>query len=203
MSKGQLVTAAREYARAWLSRERHFVEDLASDDRARRLLAIQAAGGYFKISRSFALQFDVQRGLPRLAPALDALERVAPVTLEEDALPSTVDTLRRELGRPYGGKDLLSAATKFLWLRHRDTVIIHDSQVRSALGARSGDYSNYLALWRAEYTKTRAQILATCDAVARDGSAEVRSIATQEWFRRRVLDIHLWRVGAPSARISN
>jgi len=135
MSKEHLVTAGREYAKLWLSRERQFVDDLASNDRSRRLAALQAAGGYFRVSRSFSLQFDVKRGLKRLAPALDVLERVAPTTLADNVLASTVDTLRRELGRPYGGKDLLSAATKFLWLCHRDAVIIHDSQVRSALGA--------------------------------------------------------------------
>lgn len=68
------------------------------------------------------------------------MDRIDPRGVNDHTLADVVRRLRRELGMPYGGKDVLSAATKFLWLAHRDVVIIHDSQVRAVLGAEYGDY---------------------------------------------------------------
>lgn len=106
---------------------------------------------------------------------------------------ATVNRLRQELAFAYGKKDLLSAATKLLWLLHRHLVVIYDSQVRAALGAPPGDYATYLTLWNARYAELEPQIRR---AVARL-SEDSRVPSQAEWFRRRVLDIHLWRQGAP------
>ena len=58
---------------------------------------------------------------------------------------------------------MLSAATKFLWLRHRDVVVIHDSQARIALGAAVGDYAGYLDRWRAEYSRLASRVTDACE----------------------------------------
>ncbi len=101
--------------------------------------------------------------------------------------------LRRRMGEAYGNRDLLSASTKLLWLFHRESVVIFDSQARAALGTPSGDYDAYLDRWRVEFTRTEADIRHACRALP---SRFSRQVSGQEWFRMRVLDISLWRRGA-------
>lgn len=197
-----LYEGARYYAKAWTLRERTFVEGLASTDPATRLKVICNAGGYFRISRSLRTAFDVGIGLPRLKPVLDALDQVHPDSVSDATLHEVVSDLRRSIGKPYGNRDLLSAATKFLWLRHRDVVVIHDSQARLALGAPSGDYATYLNRWYTDYTLVSPQVTAACERLQDASdlekriSFEVKRHGTAEWFKRRVFDIYLWRKGA-------
>src|SRR5207249_351018 len=126
---------------------------LASNDRTQRLPAVRRAAGYFKVARNFPKAFDIERGFQRLAPVLEILEsyRSRPVTTE--TLGGIVETARHDLGAAYGGKDLLSAATKFLWLLHKDPVVIFDSQARIALGAPSTDYPGFLKVWHDGYSR--------------------------------------------------
>lgn len=199
-------SAAADYANLWTTRECAFVAGLAAPDRDSRLSALQRAGGYFKIARSFRLVYDVGLGLKRFEPALTVLDRIPSNDVSAATLVATVNDLRRELGRPYGDRDVLSAATKFLWLRHPDVVIIHDSQARIALGAPYGDYRGYVRLWLLEYEGHREAISAACGRLAATSPRHsgVRTVARTEWFQRRVFDIHLWKSGAPkSAALSD
>ena len=204
MIETELYESARYYAKVWALKERRFVEGLASTDSAKRLQAICDAGGYFRISRSLRTAYDVDVGLPRLKPVLDALDRVPRDSVSDATLPQVINELRRDIGRPYGNLDLLSAATKFLWLRHRDVVIIHDSQARIALGAPVGDYTNYLDRWRGEYSRVAPMLTDACERLqtARRLGPEVvweaKAHGTTEWFKRRVFDIYLWEKGGSS-----
>jgi hypothetical protein len=147
--------------------------------------------------------YDVGVGLPRLKPVLDTLDRVPPESVTDTTLRSVVGELRLEIGRAYGGRDLLSAATKFLWLRHRDVLVIYDSQARSALDAPSGDYGNYLKLWRSEYSRVKPNVIYACERLLQARQledlvrGEVNAHAASEWFRRRVFDVYLWEKGGP------
>jgi hypothetical protein len=116
-------------------------------------------------------------------------------------LPLVVDRLRTDFGRSYGSRDLLSAATKLLWLRHRDVVVIFDGNARTALRARYGDYRDYLGKWFVEYRRLAGEIRVACGQFWSEMGVEVDadSGSADEWFRRRVLDIYLWRVGDPKA----
>jgi hypothetical protein len=121
-------------------------------------------------------------------------------------LTEVVGSLRRRIGERYGNRDLLSAATKLLWLFHRESVVIFDSQARVALGATHRDYDAYLGRWRDEFARTEPAIRKACRALPGRRSAmsltdevsadHVREVSRQEWFRMRVLDIHLWNRGA-------
>jgi hypothetical protein len=200
MNRATFVESARDYVERRLRKEQHLLAEFASADRARRLAGLKEASGYFRISRSFALRFDLERGLDRLAPVLEVLDRIDQKSVNDNTLTEVVRSSRHEIGLSYGRTNLLSAATKFLWLGHPDVVIIHDSQVRAALGAESGDYDAYVELWRAEYARRRADVDAACNALADQPGQigeEVRSIARDEWFRRRVMDLVLWNAGAP------
>ena len=198
---------AAEYARYWVSKERHFVGEMGASDRGRQLAALRRASGYFKIARSFPLSFDVEAGLPRLGPVLAAIERISQTSVTPDLLGNVIHTLRRELGQAYGGRDLLSAATKFLWLTHRKVVVIFDSQARLALGTPYGDYCTYLEHWHSGYSKCLSEVQKASAEMASDaealgllgyGESDFREAASEDWFHRRVYDIHLWRTGKPA-----
>ena len=207
MTEPTLQQSAVEYAGYWFKTESTLVDALSGDERVVRLQALQRAAGYFRIARNMPRAYDVGLGHQRLAPVLFLLDSSRLQPVDETTLPHVVRSLRREIGAAYGGRDLLSAATKFLWLLHRDTVVIYDSQVRGALGSPYADYDAFLDRWRSGYAGLRETIRYACTslpssnvsrfcgrAVSRDAIEEV---AMQEWFRRRVYDIYLWRRGAP------
>src|SRR2546422_204183 len=117
-----LERSATQYAQYWVRSERSFVETLVDGDEDARLAAIQRAAGYFRIARNFPKAFDVGRGLARLAPVRDLLQAPLLRLVDAQTLTQLVESLRHQLGALYGGKDLLSAATKFLWLLDGDPV---------------------------------------------------------------------------------
>jgi hypothetical protein len=206
-----LLESAFEYANYWATSERRFVADFSSSDPNRQLLALQQSGGYFKISRSFPLSYDVEIGLPRLSPVLTTINGISADPVTETNLASVIKSLRLELGRAYGGRDLLSAATKFLWLRYPKVVVIFDSQARLALHTPLGDYDRYLARWLSQYATDETEIVRCCAEVASSAARispdaaidqEVRNLAGERWFHRRVYDIYLWKVGRPATTIA-
>ncbi len=204
MIETELYEGARYYAKVWALKERRFVDGLASTDPAIRVQAISDAGGYFRISRSLRTVYDVAVGLPRLKSVLDALDRIPGSSVSDATLARCINELRREIGRPYGNLDVLSAATKFLWLRHRDVVVIHDSQARIALGAQVGNYADYLDRWRAEYSLLAPKVTNACERLQTARklgdlvALEAKTHSTDEWFKRRVFDIYLWKKGGSS-----
>jgi hypothetical protein len=193
----QLYDCAVKYAEWWDTKERGYVAGLAASNPQERLDALRRAGGHFRVARNFRLAYDVKIGLPRLQPALDTLDRLAPASVTESRLGKVIGELRRELGRPYGDRNLLSAATKFLWLRHKEVVVIHDRQARLALNSPYGDYDTYLSLWRSEYVRQLDKVIDACSRLAQNSEIhrEIKNNVQAEWFRRRVFDIYLWRIG--------
>jgi hypothetical protein len=196
------IESVGEYFDYWTQSERGYVEALSSSDEAVRLATLQGAAGYFRVARNFPTSHDVGRGLPRLKPALDVLHQLSASDVNEANLSRIVTHLRGELGRLYGGADLLSAATKFLWLRSRDVVIIFDGQARAALKAPYGAYDAYLQRWFRGYQRNAAEIAEACSQFVASLSeaapvADRRDIELPEWFRRRVYDIYLWNAGKP------
>ena len=211
MPQRALNHSAKRYAEYWERRERAFVESLADGDEGARLLALQRAAGYFRIARNFPKAFDIGRGFTRLAPVRDLLHATLHRLVEPQSLGPTVESLRHELGALYGGRDLLSAATKFLWLLHGDPVIIFDSQARIALVTPHANYDAYVERWRDAYTQYAHAIRAACDSLPRASglaadpkarSERARAGIDHEWFRRRVFDIYLWNLGGAKQRLT-
>ena len=197
---------AREYGAYWFSKERELVAAVSSDDGARRLQGLQHAAGYFRVARTMRTAFDTGRGRKRLAPALAVLQQAPFRTVTSANLTDVVSSLRHRLGRAYGDTDLLSAATKLLWLFHRGSVVIFDSQVRTTLGTPNGDYEQYVSSWRREFSKVEGRIRQVCSGLeatsfslacaVRPSPSQVREAARGRWFRMRVFDLHLWHLGA-------
>jgi hypothetical protein len=106
---------------------------------------------------------------------------------------NVVGLTSQRLANAYGKKGLLSAATKLLWLIHKDPVIIYDSQVRASLRVPPGDYPAYVSRWHALYSRHAPGIRSATSRIRVPGVPSER-----EWFRRRVFDMYLWAEGAPS-----
>jgi hypothetical protein len=174
-----IPACAREYAKYWISKERAFVAALASGDYAVRLQALQRAAGYFRVARTMRLAYDVGRGQERLGPALAVLQEAPFQRVTAANLSETVGLLRRRLGEVYGDRDLLSAATKLLWLLHRDAVVIFDSQARVSLRTAPGDYDAYLASWRLEFAKAEPDIRQACGSLSDQVRADSSCSAPQ------------------------
>jgi len=190
MSQRAITLAANRYARTWIDLEKGLVSGLGAVDRATRLETLQRCAGQFRIARNFPTKFDIERGIPRLNPVLVILDAL-PEHLRADRLFDIVDVTSQRLATAYGMRVLLSAATKLLWLKYRDPVIIYDSQVRASLGVRAGDYPAYVRQWRALYSRRALGIRNAASRIRIPGVPWKR-----EWFRRRVFDLYLWAEGA-------
>ncbi len=198
---------ALQCAEFWFTIDRHLVAGLASSRESERLEALRKAAGYFRVARNLPLAHDVHRGYPRLGPLMAILDRHAPGLANGRDSAEVVYRVRDELSVAYGGKALLSAATKFLWLAHRDQVVIYDTQARLALNTPEGDYDLFLSAWRKSYRSARKAISHACSILSTGvrflscggslSAQDIDHIAAEEWFRQRVHDIYLWKAGAP------
>ncbi len=164
------------------------------------MAALQAAARYFRVARNFPKAYDVRPGIPRLKPALDVVDGIDIAALDETNMVSAIMKLRQELARPYGKRDLLSAATKFLWLRRTEVVVSFDGQARHGLAAPPADYSIHYDLWFEHYERNRPAIANACSRLFQEiPEKSRRSVGLgndiPEWFRRCIHDIHLWRTG--------
>jgi hypothetical protein len=102
----------------------------------------------------------------------------------------------------------LSAASKLLWLRKRNSYLIFDKRAADALGRlgkKISDYNSHCVAWQEEYQKRCGEItLAARGLVSlprrytRDPSLtdeELTELVNKDWFRARVFDIYLWEIG--------
>jgi hypothetical protein len=112
----------------------------------------------------------------------------------------------KALGGRYGGTLPLSAASKILWLLYGDPVVIYDSRARKALDFRSRrPYPVFRAEWERRWAREAPRIAEACHDLpnvlryaacgSRVSAEQVRRMAAKRWFRRRVLDVALWKEG--------
>ena len=112
------------------------------------------------------------------------------------------------------GKENLSAASKLLWLSHREPFLIYDANAVVALeelwlrekGTKikiGRDYGKFEDVWRSEYAKVEREVV---DASNRLNSLlpyfdhclkedSLRELTERKWFRERVFDNYLWFLG--------
>jgi hypothetical protein len=196
---------AVEGAMSWFAAEGPIIEDLGSKDRSRRLVALCRAAAIFRVARTMPTAHDVGQGRPRLSPVLDVLDDARFRRVAADDLVATVRVLRQRLAAAYHRADLLSPATKFLWLLHRDVAIIYDEQARAALGTPRADYDTYVDRWRDRYDATVNKVRRACLSSRTAGiltrslvsvpPSRVRALVREPWFHMRVFDIRLWHGG--------
>jgi len=101
---------------------------------------------------------------------------------------NAVTTLASRLGSIYKRENkpqnLVSAASKFLWLRRRSPVVIYDGRAETCLKAMKAKpgatYASYRSAWRAEFPKYEMRIrLACCDLRAPNKTSRMARLSTK------------------------
>ncbi len=190
------------YLNDWYEKDRGFIEELSSSTSTKevRLRCLGEAAQYYGVLRDFGGV--AKKGLDQ---ALTMLEKVAQtVTIKNVCM--VVPKLARDFESAYSkenGKEKVSAASKFLWIRCQSPVVIRDSNafvcLQSARGGKLSkwDYAAYWKEWRKQFAKRKVRIRSACAelvrikefSLAKDMTdRELKSIVESRWFHERVFD---------------
>jgi hypothetical protein len=165
------------------------------------------AATYNQVIRNFKMLEEGQR----LGSAWNALQRIEKPTSASDAV-QKVEDLAKELQAIYGSH-VISAASKFLWLRfNENSIIIYDSRAARWL-SKMGDclegcsYEQYCLAWSISYQSHKATIAEACKDLcsikkftlaSELPDEELSSLVSSNWFMERVFDRYLWFKGSPT-----
>lgn len=215
---------ASDYLSNWVNFDQPFTGELghpndldSSEHHASIHDCLAKAAGNYGVARNF--KSDASR-IHRLDPLRTSLASIASVpSSNEDAI-NAVTTLVHSLKESYG-KELVSAASKFLWFRFKSPIVIYDSYAFEGL-KRLGFvpnpklftdfaawYAEYVDAWRTKFEDCERQIEAACNelsqfkkftAAATMSDGEINQLAGGRWFRERVFDWYLTCIGEPDSR---
>jgi hypothetical protein len=192
--------AACTYLNEYVVTDEPCIESLQStaltDDEVCEALSKMATD--YGISRNFS---DVERlEWRRYRPVLQVLRTASPPA-EDDGV-DCVLLFEMELKR-ITGKDLLSAASKMLWMRFKHPIVIYDSLTwkyfvgRGVLNDTKSSYGQFCSEWRAEFDRKLPEIQQACRelipfrrfTLAKDMDAtKLEEITGSLWFHERVFD---------------
>ena len=197
---------AMRYLSMWLDTERACCEAVQRPDlmdESTRIKHVRRAAAYFVVARN----------LPGAAACKSAADHYRPLLAVVDQFEwpqhplgyvEAVNQFQSLVQATYGIRHRVrSLATKFLWLKFQERVVILDSQARIALGLREDvDLQEYEKAWRRRYRDARSAISEACDdlgTVLRFASNphqvpmdELERTIQACWFRERVFDVALW-----------
>lgn len=194
------------YLNDWYEKDRGFINELSSITKEVRLRNLHDAAQYYGVKRNFG-------GVKRkgLDAAFTLLENAAQtVACQSQSVVAVVSQLAKDFESEYpreDGKEKVSAASKFLWLRCQSPVVIRDDNAFACLKAAScgtlpeGDYGAYWREWRRQFSKRKARIRSACTqligvkefSLAHDmTNEELALVVGKRWFRERVFDKFLW-----------
>jgi hypothetical protein len=139
----------------------------------------------------------------RLGRAYDKLLEISRPAIAE--VGQVVASFAEQLGEIYGAEQggcLLSAASKFLWMRFRSPIIVYDTLAWNWLQKRkllksADDYSAYLKAWGSTYSEYQEDFQHGCSelvAIKRFtlgwnlSDDQLKSWASSEWFHHRAFD---------------
>ena len=204
--KPNLQYCAQHYLRQWMTAERPLHKALTSEDRETILQGLSDAVRFFMVARNLPKKYDVERGLRRYEPLLNTFQTFTTGLSPSSAdFPDHVDQFQRMLSPLYGRRDLISIASKLLWLRYRDPFIIYDSRVRKAIGVHPGDYTEFVMTWLSHFQHLESEIAVVSRSLPNllpyflpftaDAENVVHTTCSESWFHRRVFDIYLWHIG--------
>lgn len=190
---------ALQFLNQWVEKEERYCIALASDNLNTRRQGLIDAGGHFRIARNLPTIYETDG---RYQAVLEALSEVHDAT--EANTVEVVEALRQTVSNAYGGRNVLSATTKFLWLKLKAPVRIYDSQARCALGTAENDYRAFYAAFTKKFMAARHEIEHAClrlsevlsySAAPTMSREQINALTSQIWFKERVLDIYLWNLG--------
>jgi len=193
---------ALQFLNQWLEKEAKYCEFLNQDSQEDQRNALIQAGAHFRVARNLPTEYESSRNLPRYQPVLDVLHRAPQVTPEN--VVEVVSDVQRDISVQYGGRNVLSLTSKFLWLKFKSPVRIYDRQARIALGTAEGDFQAFNAAFSLRFTQCASEIESACQNLKslapytvspNMSGSEIDSLAKSPWFMERVLDIYLWNQG--------
>jgi hypothetical protein len=199
--KTQFEYYALHYLNHWLGIEREIHQNLQSNRKKKKLNALSTGGAHFKVARTLPTKFEKQNSTKRYEPVLQAIETTSLKNCSLSTVPKKVEKVHERLSKFYGNRTVLSATTKFLWLKHRAPVVILDSQAKSSLEIKGNNYEEFFTAWIKEYSDLENKIVNACQKLPRvskfalDSTAEIEEISKQGWFHQRVFDNYLWHNG--------
>ncbi len=188
------------YLNDWFLYDRKFFRDLKSRKPEKQLNGIRNAAKYYKISRNFSIIEEDER----LGKALELLNMTN--------RPSSRSNIKNEVCdfseklKSYYGKNVISAASKLLWLKYRAPIIIYDDRAANCLremnsSLKINDYESYIILWVKYYKECKLKIEKACKnlynykrfTLANNYSnKEIKNLISKRWFKERVFDKYLW-----------
>ncbi|MEW7864658.1 hypothetical protein [Aeromonas diversa] len=188
------------YLNDWFYWDEPFISRISDTNKDKRIMGLHDAAKYYKVTRNF-------KTIPervRFEKALDELELISCPSNAEDAI-STVNELSSALMKNYG-RNAVSAASKFLWLKFKSPILIYDSRAYEWLRTRGhqipvGDYASYYDAWNSAYSEAESIIDASTkglfkvkeysQAYDREEQA-IKTLTSERWFKERVFDKYLW-----------
>jgi len=211
MPKNEFKYYALHYLNLWVSQDKPCCEALGGSDRSKKLETLAKAARAYSIARTLPTRYDVGKGLPRYGPVLKIIDAENRADFRGKYLLPSIRKVRKKISTKYGGHGGLSLTTKFLWLKMKSPIIVYDSRAREALHAAPGDIEEYYKLWHEEFTRCEQEIRDACASLHRvheytkipemPTPQDIAKIAAHRWFRERVFDAYLWRIGAPKVPI--
>ena len=169
--------------------------------------AIRSSLAYFKVSRGFT---GIEEN-PNVASTVQELILVHSRQLTARTSIARVEELATAFQNELKLDNLLSAASKLLWLRCQSPVVIYDSRAVRALKRlghplKQRAYGPYHDAWQETFEEHRNEIAAAASALpsisrftaaAGRSKAQIDQLVNNAWFLERVLDQYLWIVGEP------
>lgn len=201
---------ALAYLNDWWQYDKSFVSGLSPSAKSRRESLVRAAT-YYQVIRLFPKRHDssaatrLDNALAELDGALSAVNNV----LTPNNVDVIVENLANRLGSVYkrktGKTKLISAASKFLWIR-RQSAVIYDARAHKCLKIMNAvpgrSYASYRKAWMSEFQKYQPHIRSVCRRLSGSGVRDfapdsrarrrLKSLVGQRWFHERVFDKFLW-----------
>ena len=190
---------ALQFLNQWLEKEESYCDLLASTDIEDQRRALFKAGVHFRVARNLPRRFEVNGRYQSILEVFNK-NKISDVNLH-----NVVGEVQEQISGHYGGRNVLSATTKFLWLKVKSPIRIYDQQARKALGTKDKDFISFNEAFTIRYAECEEEIIDACSKLKSILSYSVRpdikheeldKLVSEPWFRERVLDIYLWNQGS-------
>lgn len=190
---------ALRYLLLWETEEREL--HAAMKDRPSPV-ALRASMQHFRIARSF-------KGIAEKRNAILILHALDRIAGNRGSSPcDDVKALAAEFRKQFD-KFNVSAASKLLWLKFRSPYIICDRRALKGLkilrpNFKNSDYADYYATWKSTYAEHEPDVARAAQQLPKlqpffgawhKSYASLAALSNQRWFRERVFDNYLWRLG--------
>jgi len=155
----------------------------------------------YGIARNFRLELEGDKA--RLSPVWTALQEIEIRPISEPDAIDCVNNLVNAL-KPTYGRELLSAASKILWMRFGHPIIIYDSLTWKWMCQNGGcptirNYGDFYKAWRTNFDNHQNDVVAACEVLKRVKARkflcpidvtdeEFEDAVSSPWFAERVFD---------------